>query len=112
MTTTEACEEIRNKLQDTLLKGLGKAEDYGLFCPDKDDSKKGFWLDPARTLEYYQFENRVDCCVKVLTFSFLAILEVLRSQLLTTGNLLKYFIQKPIPYKFFQRMFISEFIFN
>ena len=43
MTTTEACEEIRNKLQDTLLKGLGKAEDYGLFCADKEDSKKGFW---------------------------------------------------------------------
>ena len=59
MTTTDAMEEIRNKLQDTLLKGLGKAEDYGLFFADKDDSKKGFWLDPVRTLEYYQFENRV-----------------------------------------------------
>ena len=87
MTTTEACEEIRNKLQDTLLKGLGKAEDYGLFCADKDDSKKGFWLDPARTLEYYQFENRVGRCVKVLMFLYIPTNE------------------------FFQRMFISKFIF-
>lgn len=34
------------------------AQDYGLFQPD-DDEKKGIWLDPARTLDYYMLRNGV-----------------------------------------------------
>ena len=60
MTASDVCEEIRNKLQDTLLKGLGKAEDYGLFIADKNDAKKGSWLDPEKTLGYYCVENNVN----------------------------------------------------
>ena len=60
MTASDVCEEIRNKLQDTLLKGLGKAEDYGLFIADKNDAKKGSWLDPDKTLGYYCVENNVN----------------------------------------------------
>ena len=59
MTALEACDEVRQKLQDTLLKGLGKAEDYGLFQPNKDDPKKGVWLDPQKSLSYYMLEMRV-----------------------------------------------------
>lgn len=59
MTAGEACEEIRNKLQDTLLKGLGKAEDYGLFQPDKEDPTKGSWLRPKTCLQYCNLESRV-----------------------------------------------------
>ena len=59
MTALEACSEVRNKLQDTLLKGLGKAEEYGLFQPNKEDSKKGVWLDPQKSLSYYMLEMRV-----------------------------------------------------
>ena len=59
MTAIEACAEVRTKLQDTLLKGLGKAEDYGLFLPNKDDPRKGVWLDPTKSLSYYMLENRV-----------------------------------------------------
>ena len=59
MTAEEACTEIRNKLQDTLLKGLGKAEDYGLFQPDKKDATKGLWLRPKTCLQDCKFESRV-----------------------------------------------------
>ena len=59
MTTLEACSEVCNKLQDTLLKGLGKAEEYGLFQPNKEDPKKGVWLDPQKSLSYYMLEMRV-----------------------------------------------------
>ena len=59
MTALDACSEVRNKLQDTLLKGLGKAEEYGLFQPNKEDPKKGVWLDPQKSLSYYMLEMRV-----------------------------------------------------
>merc|ERR1712066_883878 len=58
MTSKEACKEIRNKLQDTLLKGLGKEEDYGLFQPDKSDSSKGWWLRQNTYLKDCQLESR------------------------------------------------------
>ena len=32
--------------------------EYGLFKPD-EDAKKGTWLDPRRTLEYYLFRAGV-----------------------------------------------------
>ena len=51
--------EVRQKLQDTLLKGLGKAEEYGLFLANKEDPKKGVWLDKEKSLSYYMLENRV-----------------------------------------------------
>ena len=69
MTTLDACAEIRNKLQDTLLKGLGKPEEYGLFQPDKDDTKKGVWLDPEKSLSYFIKMNTLK--VKVCTLSIL-----------------------------------------
>ena len=69
MKSKEACKEIRNKLQDTLLKGLGKEEDYGLFQPDKSDSSKGWWLRPNTYLKDCQLESRV--CI--LSFSILFI---------------------------------------
>ena len=50
---------VREKLQDTLLKGLGKAEEYGLFLANKEDPKKGVWLDRQKSLSYYMLENRV-----------------------------------------------------
>ena len=59
MTAAQACVEIRNKLQDTLLKGLGKAEDYGLFQPNKNDPNKGIWLRPKTCLKYCKLESRV-----------------------------------------------------
>ena len=65
MKSKEACKEIRNKLQDTLLKGLGKEEDYGLFQPDKSDSSKGWWLRQNTYLKDCQLESRV--CI--LSFS-------------------------------------------
>ena len=51
--------EVRQKLQDTLLKGLGKEEEYGLFLANKEDPKKGVWLDRQKSLSYYMLENRV-----------------------------------------------------
>ena len=59
MTVTETGAEIRKKLHDTLLKGLGNTEDYGLFQPNKDDPKRGVWLDPQKQISYYMLENRV-----------------------------------------------------
>lgn len=34
------------------------AKDYGLFLTD-EDPKKGVWLEPARSLEYYLLRNGV-----------------------------------------------------
>ena len=59
MSAEEAMVEVRQKLQDTLLKGLGKAEEYGLFLANKEDPKKGVWLDKEKSLSYYMLENRV-----------------------------------------------------
>ena len=64
MTASQACVEIRNKLQDTLLKGLGKSEDYGLFQPNKTDPNKGIWLRPKTCLKYCQLESRVRLLLK------------------------------------------------
>ena len=69
MTSKEACKEIRNKLQDTLLKGLGKEEDYGLFQPDKSDSNKGWWLRQNTYLKDCQLESRV--CILSLSKHFI-----------------------------------------
>ena len=62
MTAKEVIKEIRNKLQDTLLKGLGKAEDYGLFQPDKSDPNKGWWMRPNTYLKDCKLESRVCIC--------------------------------------------------
>ena len=59
MSAEEVMVEVRQKLQDTLLKGLGKAEEYGLFLANKEDPKKGVWLDRQKSLSYYMLENRV-----------------------------------------------------
>ena len=69
MKSKEACKEIRNKLQDTLLKGLGKEEDYGLFQLDKSDSTKGWWLRQNTYLKDCQLESRV--CILSLSKHFI-----------------------------------------
>ena len=33
-------------------------KEYGLFCTD-DDPRKGSWLEPGRTLEYYMLKDHV-----------------------------------------------------
>ena len=66
MLVQDACAEIREKLNDTLLKGLGNTEEYGLFQSDKDDPKKGWWLEPKKPFSYYMLENRVG--IKYETF--------------------------------------------
>ena len=59
MTVTEACAEIRTKLHDTLLKGLGNTKEYGLFQPNILDPSKGVWLDQEKPFSYYVLENHV-----------------------------------------------------
>ena len=59
MTVNEACAEIRTKLHDTLLKGLGNTEEYGLFQPNIVDPTKGVWLDQEQTFSYYVLETNV-----------------------------------------------------
>ena len=68
MTVSEACEEIRLKLNDTLLKGLGDTKDYGIFHINKfhkNDRTKGIWFDPEKKLSYYDLERKV-CVVPEL----------------------------------------------
>lgn len=33
------------------------AKDFGLFLPSDEDNKKGVWLEPGRSLEYYILRN-------------------------------------------------------
>ena len=68
MTVSEACAEIRLKLNDTLLKGLGDTKDYGIFHINKfhkNDRTKGIWFDPEKPLSYYDLERKV-CVVPEL----------------------------------------------
>ena len=68
MTVSEACAEIRQKLNDTLLKGLGDTKDYGIFHINKfhkNDRTKGIWFDPEKKLSYYDLERKV-CVVPKL----------------------------------------------
>lgn len=53
----EACHAVVEKIAE-LNQGLGQAKDYGLFLTD-DDPKKGVWLEPGRSLEYYLLRNGV-----------------------------------------------------
>ncbi|KAL5257851.1 hypothetical protein ACHWQZ_G012707 [Mnemiopsis leidyi] len=48
---SEACQIIRDREPGA---DTGDITEYGLFKPD-EDAKKGTWLDPRRTLEYYLF---------------------------------------------------------
>ena len=62
MTVNEACAEIRRKPHDTLLKGLGGTNEYGLFHLNKyhkNDQTKGIWFEPEKPLSYYALEFKV-----------------------------------------------------
>eukprot|EP01137_Pigoraptor_chileana_P018402 Opistho-2@77812 len=50
LTVREVCKDIQNKAGDA-----GSAADHGLFWPD-EDPKKGRWLEPGRTLNYYDLK--------------------------------------------------------
>jgi talin len=52
-TVDETCAIIRDKILEA---GRGEAKDYGLFLAD-EDAKKGVWLEPGRSLEYYILRN-------------------------------------------------------
>eukprot|EP00117_Sycon_ciliatum_P001215 scpid5059/ scgid6971/ Talin-1 len=49
MMVYDACKLIRDRLPDP---SSSSAKDFGMFLPD-EDPKKGVWLEPGRTLEYY-----------------------------------------------------------
>ncbi|RWS31093.1 talin-1-like protein [Leptotrombidium deliense] len=55
MLVQAACKHIRDKLAETSNIGQQVA-DYGLFLTD-EDPKKGVWLEPGRSLEYYLLRN-------------------------------------------------------
>lgn len=52
-TVHETCTIIRDKILEA---GRGEYRDYGLFLAD-EDAKKGVWLEPGRSLEYYILRN-------------------------------------------------------
>lgn len=52
-SVSEVCDIIRDKILEA---GRGEPKDYGLFLAD-EDAKKGVWLEPGRTLEYYILRN-------------------------------------------------------
>lgn len=52
-TVDETCSTIRDKILEA---GRGQPKDYGLFLAD-EDAKKGVWLEPGRSLEYYILRN-------------------------------------------------------
>lgn len=54
----EACSVIAQKIAD-VNQGLGSPKEYGLFLTDEDPKKKGVWLEPGRTLDYYMLRNGV-----------------------------------------------------
>ncbi|CAH1788698.1 unnamed protein product [Owenia fusiformis] len=49
MIVYDACRIIRERIMEA---NEGNATDFGLFLAD-EDPKKGVWLEPGRTLEYY-----------------------------------------------------------
>ncbi|XP_065937051.1 talin-1 isoform X14 [Magallana gigas] len=49
MQVYDACKVIRDRIIET---NPGNPQDYGLFLAD-EDPKKGVWLEPGRTLDYY-----------------------------------------------------------
>ncbi|XP_056003983.1 talin-1-like isoform X5 [Ostrea edulis] len=49
----DACKIIRDRIIET---NPGNPQDYGLFLAD-EDPKKGVWLEPGRTLDYYLLRN-------------------------------------------------------
>jgi len=55
-TVLSACEQINKKLQDTSAHKQFKPKEYGLFYAE-DDPRKGVWLEPGRTLEYYVLKD-------------------------------------------------------
>ncbi|XP_043467434.1 talin-1 isoform X2 [Leptopilina heterotoma] len=50
----DACRIIREKLVEA--SNMGEPKEYGLFLGD-EDAKKGVWLEPGRSLEYYLLRN-------------------------------------------------------
>ncbi|KAF8776988.1 Talin-2 like protein [Argiope bruennichi] len=54
----DACRIIREKIVEGGESGLGESKNYGLFLAD-EDPKKGVWLEPGRSLEYYLLRNGV-----------------------------------------------------
>jgi len=58
MTAQEVCKEIRDKLGEESAGG----NDHGLFFPDQ-----GKWLDPGRTLDYYDLKTGVSCSLELKT---------------------------------------------
>jgi len=51
MTVQEVCRDIKEKLGEE-----GGGSDHGLFWPDQ-----GKWLEPRRTLDFYDLKSGV-CC--------------------------------------------------
>ncbi|XP_014674038.1 PREDICTED: talin-2-like [Priapulus caudatus] len=49
----DACRIIREKVAEA---NIGQPADYNLFLAD-EDVKKGVWLEPSRSLEYYMLRN-------------------------------------------------------
>ncbi|CAG2163728.1 unnamed protein product [Oppiella nova] len=49
----DACRLIKDKITEA---NIGQPKDYGLFLTD-EDPKKGVWLEPGRSLEYYLLRN-------------------------------------------------------
>ncbi|GBP64325.1 Talin-2 [Eumeta japonica] len=53
-TVYDACKIIREKILEA---STGDPKDYGLFLTSDEDTKKGIWLEPSRTLDYYILRN-------------------------------------------------------
>lgn len=49
----DACRIIRDKIKEA---NVGQPKEYGLFLAD-EDPRKGVWLEPGRSLEYYLLRN-------------------------------------------------------
>ncbi|KAL3884759.1 hypothetical protein ACJMK2_024867 [Sinanodonta woodiana] len=57
MMVFDACRVIRDRLNEAgIPTPQGNVNEFGLFLSD-DDPRKGVWLEPGRTLEYYLLRN-------------------------------------------------------
>lgn len=61
MIVFDVCKEIHDRVGD----GSSAAKDHGLFLAE-EDQRKGHWLDPSRTLNYYDIKSGVRSRRRVL----------------------------------------------
>ncbi|XP_028167577.1 talin-1 isoform X13 [Ostrinia furnacalis] len=53
-TVYDACRAIREKIQEA---HESEPKEFGLFLASEEDPKKGIWLEPSRSLDYYMLRN-------------------------------------------------------